>query len=119
MSILRKLAAVIAATAIGVLGVAANAGTAQAGVEEFQLCNYGSDYIVRAEFLAGWSTYGMFPGQCTTVSAETGSAFSLKRERLSNFNYVNTFVDYTFAYGSTYVPTWGSFDSFSYGKLPY
>ncbi|SDJ03604.1 hypothetical protein SAMN05192558_10442 [Actinokineospora alba] len=121
MSLTKKFATVVAAASLGIGGATLTASTAEAATASFQLCNYGSDYVVSAEFpdLGGFSTYAVSPGRCTTTSVYTGARFDLRVRHTNSPLTFWTHLDRTYSSGRTLVQTWASFKSFTYGKLPY
>lgn len=120
-SITAKMASVLAVTGLAALSVIGTSGTADAASAQFRLCNYGSGYSVAARFpdRGGFETYVANYGQCVQVTVNTNEDFQLHASPGGNGAQLLTRIDRTYASGRTLVQTWGTFSSFSYGKLPY
>ncbi|MFI9005932.1 hypothetical protein ACIGNX_01705 [Actinosynnema sp. NPDC053489] len=122
MTLVKRIASVVAAIAIAAVAPLGVTGTAQAATTTFKLCNYGSDYYVDAVFpdRGGKSTYVVTPQGCLEVLASTNERFYLHVTGVRTFRTTRiTPLDRTYSSGRTLVQTWASLSTFTYGKLPY
>ncbi|XVS67757.1 hypothetical protein ACQPYE_17405 [Actinosynnema sp. CA-299493] len=121
MTFLKRAVLAVAVSLLAAVAAFGTAGSAQAATPAFKLCNYGSGYLAFASFPdRRMSTVGVWPNQCVEmVGVGANERFAISARPIVGNALTPSRVDWTFAGGRTLVQTWGTFNAFSYGKLPY